>query len=81
MPPIKTRAVPDIAPEQVIAGRRSRMSITTWEWYGEHLAATRAADVTSGSNIAQPFKQGGLQVNCLKEIQIETTDGFSPLRY
>jgi len=63
---------PDIAPEQVIAGGGADV-ITTW------MAAALAARERGVPlvNIAQPFKQGGLQVNCLKENGIETTDDFA----
>lgn len=62
---------PDIAPEQVIAGGGADV-ITTWMAAG---LAARERGVPL-VNIAQPFKQGGLQVNCLKENGIETTDDF-----
>lgn len=62
---------PDIAPEQVIAGGGADV-ITTW------MAAALAARERGVPlvNIAQPFKSGGLQVNCLKENGVETTDDF-----
>ena len=63
---------PDIAPEQVIAGGGADV-ITTWMAAG---LAARERGVPL-VNIAQPFKKGGLQVNCLKENGIETTDDFA----
>ena len=62
---------PDIAPEQVIAGGGADV-ITTWMAAG---LAARERGVPL-VNIAQPFKTGGLQVNCLKENGVETTDDF-----
>ena len=62
---------PDIAPEQVIAGGGADV-ITTWMAAG---LAARERGVPL-VNIAQPFKRGGLQVNCLKENGIESTDDF-----
>ena len=62
---------PDIAPEQVIAGGGADV-ITTWMAAG---LAARERGVPL-VNIAQPFKRGGLQVNCLKANGIETTDDF-----
>ncbi|MEQ9037220.1 MAG: ABC transporter substrate-binding protein [Silicimonas sp.] len=62
---------PDIAPEQVIAGGGADV-ITTWMAAG---LAARERGVPL-VNIAQPFKKGGLQVNCLKENGVETTDDF-----
>jgi NitT/TauT family transport system substrate-binding protein len=62
---------PDIAPEQVIAGGGADV-ITTWMAAG---LAARERGVPL-VNIAQPFKTGGLQVNCLKANGIETTDDF-----
>ncbi len=62
---------PDIAPEQVIAGGGADV-ITTW--LPAALAAReRGVPLT---NIAQPFKAGGLQVNCLKENGVETPADF-----
>lgn len=62
---------PDIAPEQVIAGGGADV-ITTW------LAAGLAARERGVPlvNIAQPFKTGGLQVNCLKSSGIESPEDF-----
>jgi NitT/TauT family transport system substrate-binding protein len=60
---------PDIAPEQVIAGGGADV-ITTWMAAG---LAARERGVPL-VNIAQPFKTGGLQVNCLKENGISSTD-------
>ncbi|MEL7345707.1 MAG: ABC transporter substrate-binding protein [Pseudomonadota bacterium] len=62
---------PDIAPEQVIAGGGADV-ITTWMAAG--LAARERG--VGLVNIAQPFKTGGLQVNCLKENGVATTDDF-----
>lgn len=62
---------PDIAPEQVIAGGGADV-ITTWMAAG---LAARERGVPL-VNIAQPFKTGGLQVNCLKENGVATTDDF-----
>ncbi len=62
---------PDIAPEQVIAGGGADV-ITTWMAAG---LAARERGVPL-VNIAQPFKTGGLQVNCLKENGISSTDDF-----
>ncbi|KAA2313839.1 ABC transporter substrate-binding protein [Pseudooceanicola sediminis] len=62
---------PDIAPEQVIAAGGADV-ITTW--MAAALAAReRGVDLV---NIAQPFKTGGLQVNCLKSSGIETPADF-----
>ncbi|MEL6167385.1 MAG: ABC transporter substrate-binding protein [Pseudomonadota bacterium] len=62
---------PDIAPEQVIAGGGADV-ITTW------LPAALAARERGVPlvNIAQPFKSGGLQVNCLIENGVTTPDDF-----
>ena len=62
---------PDIAPEQVIAGGGADV-ITTW------MAAALAARERGVPlvNIAQPFKQSGLLLTCLKEAGVETTDDF-----
>ncbi|MBY5973265.1 ABC transporter substrate-binding protein [Pseudooceanicola marinus] len=62
---------PDIAPEQVIAAGGADV-ITTWMAAG---LAARERGVPL-VNIAQPFKTGGLQVNCLKAAGIESTDDF-----
>ncbi|WP_375690925.1 ABC transporter substrate-binding protein [Pseudooceanicola sp. LIPI14-2-Ac024] len=62
---------PDIAPEQVIAAGGADV-ITTWMAAG---LAARERGVPL-VNIAQPFKTGGLQVNCLKSSGIETPEDF-----
>ena len=62
---------PDIAPEQVIAGGGADV-ITTWMAAG---LAARERGVPL-VNIAQPFKTGGLQVNCLKSAGIESPEDF-----
>ncbi|WP_298848767.1 ABC transporter substrate-binding protein [uncultured Ruegeria sp.] len=62
---------PDIAPEQVIAGGGADV-ITTWMAAG---LAARERGVPL-VNIAQPFKTGGLQVNCLKSTGVETPEDF-----
>lgn len=63
---------PDIAPEQVIVGGGADV-ITTWMAAG---LAARERGVPL-VNIAQPFKTGGLQVNCLKSTGITSTDDFA----
>ncbi|WP_291376804.1 ABC transporter substrate-binding protein [Devosia sp.] len=63
---------PDIAPEQVIAGGGADV-ITTWMAPG---LAARERGVPL-VNIAQPFKQSGLLLTCLKEAGVETTDDFA----
>lgn len=62
---------PDIAPEQVIAGGGADV-ITTWMAAG---LAARERGVAL-VNIAQPFKTGGLQVNCLKSTGVQSPDDF-----
>lgn len=62
---------PDIAPEQVIAAGGADV-ITTWMAAG---LAARERGVPL-VNIAQPFKTGGLQVNCLKSAGIESPEDF-----
>ncbi|WP_417249014.1 ABC transporter substrate-binding protein [Celeribacter sp.] len=62
---------PDIAPEQVIAGGGADV-ITTWMAAG---LAARERGVPL-VNIAQPFKDGGLQLACLKSTGIETPEDF-----
>ncbi|MDJ0859787.1 MAG: ABC transporter substrate-binding protein [Dinoroseobacter sp.] len=62
---------PDIAPEQVIAAGGADV-ITTWMAAG---LAARERGVPL-VNIAQPFKTGGLQVNCLKSTGIASPDDF-----
>lgn len=62
---------PDIAPEQVIAAGGADV-ITTWMAAG---LAARERGVPL-INIAQPFKTGGLQVNCLKSAGIESPEDF-----
>lgn len=62
---------PDIAPEQVIAGGGADVIVT---WLPAALAAReRGVPLV---NIAQPFKAGGLQVNCLKDNGVETPEDF-----
>lgn len=63
---------PDIAPEQVIAGGGADV-ITTWMAPG---LAARERGVPL-VNIAQPFKQSGLLLTCLKEAGVETTADFA----
>ncbi|NKB29021.1 MAG: ABC transporter substrate-binding protein [Rhodobacteraceae bacterium] len=63
---------PDIAPEQIIAGDGADV-ITTWMAAG---LAARERGIPL-VNIAQPFKTGGLQVNCLKSTGVETPDDFA----
>ncbi len=62
---------PDIAPEQVIAGGGADV-ITTW------MAAALAARERGVPlvNIAQPFKNQGLQFTCRKDLGVESTDDF-----
>ena len=62
---------PDIAPEQVIAGGGADV-ITTWMAAG--LAARERG--VGLVNIAQPFKTGGLQVNCLKSTGVQSPEDF-----
>ncbi|MCQ0969742.1 ABC transporter substrate-binding protein [Paracoccus sp. TK19116] len=62
---------PDIAPEQVIAGGGADVIV---DWMAAALAAREKG--LPLVNIAQPFKQGGLQLTCLKETGIETPDDF-----
>lgn len=62
---------PDIAPEQVIAGGGADV-ITTWMAAG---LAARERGVPL-VNIAQPFKQSGLLLTCLKDEGVETTADF-----
>ena len=63
---------PDIAPEQVIVGGGADVIVT---WMAAGLAAReRGVPLV---NIAQPFKTGGLQVNCLKSTGVETPDDFA----
>ncbi|MGI3171527.1 ABC transporter substrate-binding protein [Pseudooceanicola sp. C21-150M6] len=62
---------PDIAPEQVIAGGGADVIVT---WMAAGLAAReRGVPLV---NIAQPFKSGGLQVNCLKSTGVESPADF-----
>ncbi|GKY87356.1 ABC transporter substrate-binding protein [Sinisalibacter aestuarii] len=62
---------PDIAPESVISGGGADV-ITTWMAAG---LAARERGVPL-INIAQPFKQGGLQLTCLKESGVESPADF-----
>ncbi|EAQ01627.1 ABC transporter, periplasmic substrate-binding protein [Pseudooceanicola batsensis HTCC2597] len=62
---------PDIAPEQVIAAGGADVIVT---WMAAGLAAReRGVPLV---NIAQPFKSGGLQVNCLKSTGVESPEDF-----
>lgn len=62
---------PDIAPEQVIAAGGADVIVT---WMAAALAAReRGVPLV---NIAQPFKSGGLQVNCLKSSGVESPADF-----
>ena len=63
---------PDIAPEQVIVGGGADVIVT---WMAAGLAARERG--VPLINIAQPFKTGGLQVNCLKSTGVESTDDFA----
>ena len=62
---------PDIAPEQVIAGGGADVIV---DWMAAALAAREKG--LPLVNIAQPFKQGGLQLTCLKETGIESPENF-----
>ncbi|WP_152466980.1 ABC transporter substrate-binding protein [Sulfitobacter sp. THAF37] len=63
---------PDIAPEQVIVGGGADVIVT---WMAAGLAAReRGVPLV---NIAQPFKTGGLQVNCLKSTGVESPEDFA----
>ena len=62
---------PDIAPEQVIASGQADV-ITTW-MPAALAARERGVPLV---NIAQPFKNGGLQFTCLKEMGVESTADF-----
>ncbi|AJY47718.1 ABC transporter substrate-binding protein [Martelella endophytica] len=62
---------PDIAPEQVIAGGGADVIV---DWMAAALAAReRGVPLV---NIAQPFKNSGLLLTCLKETGIETPADF-----
>ncbi|TCT42121.1 ABC transporter substrate-binding protein [Martelella mediterranea] len=62
---------PDIAPEQVIAGGGADVIVT---WMAAALAAReRGVPLV---NIAQPFKNSGLLLTCLKESGIESPEDF-----
>ena len=63
---------PDIAPEQVIAGGGADVIV---DWAGGALAAREKG--VGLVNIAQPFKQSGLMLTCLKEAGVETTVDFA----
>ena len=63
---------PDIAPEQVIAGGGADV-ITTW-MPAALAARERGVPLV---NIAQPFKNGGLQLTCLKETGIASPADFA----
>ena len=63
---------PDIAPEQVIAGGGADVIVT---WMAAALAAReRGVPLV---NIAQPFKNSGLLLTCLKESGISSPDDFA----
>ncbi len=62
---------PDIAPEQVIAGGGADV-ITTW-MPAALAARERGLPLV---NIAQPFKNGGLEFTCLKEMGVNSTADF-----
>ena len=62
---------PDIAPEQVIAGGGADVIV---DWMAAALAAReRGLPLT---NIAQPFKHGGLELTCLKSTGISSPKDF-----
>ena len=62
---------PDIAPEQVIAGGGADVIV---DWMAAALAAReRGVELV---NIAQPFKNSGLLLTCLKETGIASPDDF-----
>jgi len=62
---------PDIAPEQVIAGGGADVIV---DWMAAALAAReRGLPLV---NIAQPFKQGGLELTCLKSNGISSPADF-----
>lgn len=62
---------PDIAPEQVIAGGGADVIV---DWMAAALAAReRGLPLT---NIAQPFKHGGLELVCLKSTGITSPKDF-----
>ncbi|WP_225026090.1 ABC transporter substrate-binding protein [Xinfangfangia pollutisoli] len=62
---------PDIAPEQVIASGGADV-ITTW-MPAALAARERGVPLV---NIAQPFKTGGLELTCRKDMGVEKTDDF-----
>jgi NitT/TauT family transport system substrate-binding protein len=62
---------PDIAPEQVIAGGGADVIV---DWMAAALAARERG--LALTNIAQPFKHGGLQLTCLKDTGIASPDDF-----
>ena len=62
---------PDIAPEQVIASGQADV-ITTW-MPAALAARERGVPLV---NIAQPFKNGGLEFTCLKETGVESPADF-----
>jgi NitT/TauT family transport system substrate-binding protein len=62
---------PDIAPEQVIAGGGADVIV---DWMPAALAAReRGVPLV---NIAQPFKHGGLEMTCRKDMGVATTADF-----
>ena len=62
---------PDIAPEQVIAGGGADVIV---DWMGGALAAREKG--VGLVNIAQPFKNAGMQLVCPKDGPVQTTDDF-----
>jgi NitT/TauT family transport system substrate-binding protein len=62
---------PDIAPEQVIAAGQADV-ITTW-MPAALAARERGVPLV---NIAQPFKNGGLELTCRKDMEVASTDDF-----
>jgi len=63
---------PDIAPEQVIAAGQADV-ITTW-MPAALAARERGVPLV---NIAQPFKNGGLQLTCRKDMGVASTADFA----
>ncbi|GHE06302.1 nitrate ABC transporter substrate-binding protein [Defluviimonas sp. 20V17] len=62
---------PDIAPEQVIAGGGADVIV---DWMAAALAAREKG--LPLVNIAQPFKEGGLELTCLKSTGIKSPEDF-----
>ena len=63
---------PDIAPEQVIAGGGADVIV---DWMGGALAAREKG--VGLVNIAQPYKNAGMQLVCPKDGPVQTTDDFA----